>query len=395
MPLKTQCIIFTAISRDLLQFGFIDYSSQFCCHLNDCAALHNALCRSGHWSSWVWEVDLLLGVAATRCSCRPQYASLQPGSSCRKIPAARSDGSDAEHRHTRPHQFGRSHGRLAVGPKWRLGVLLRVSTTSKAVTTNFGLKLPGFYFACLLIQRYLLQNIDWLQEALGDFEDDYLLIDCPGQIELYTHIPIMPRLIAALQQANIRPCALYLLESQFMEDKSKFFAGVLSAMSCMINLEVPHVNILSKMDLVKSGRGGSAKMRKDVDRFLETDPLLLREEGLSRTNPRFQALNEAIVQLVSQTSGLLSGVSGLLSGVFPIFKVCLDYPQIEDFNMVQFLPLDITDEDSVELILSHIDNAIQYGEAEVGILSTPYMILTSGITLTGTERTERHGCRRF
>ncbi|KAL7006480.1 hypothetical protein EMMF5_003901 [Cystobasidiomycetes sp. EMM_F5] len=212
--------------------------------------------------------------------------------------------------------------------------------------------------------EYLLQNIDWLQEALGDFEDDYLLIDCPGQIELYTHIPIMPRLIAALQQANIRPCALYLLESQFMEDKSKFFAGVLSAMSCMINLEVPHVNILSKMDLVKSGRGGSAKMRKDVDRFLETDPLLLREEGLSRTNPRFQALNEAIVQLVSQTSGLLSGVSGLLSGVFPIFKVCLDYPQIEDFNMVQFLPLDITDEDSVELILSHIDNAIQYGEAE-------------------------------
>lgn len=40
--------------------------------------------------------------------------------------------------------------------------------------------------------------------------------------------------------------------------------------------------------------------------------------------------------------------------------------QIEDFNMVQFLPLDVTSEDSVGLILSHIDNAIQYGEAEVG-----------------------------
>lgn len=33
--------------------------------------------------------------------------------------------------------------------------------------------------------------------------------------------------------------------------------------------------------------------------------------------------------------------------------------------MVQFLPLDVTDEDSVGLVLSHIDNAIQYGEAEV------------------------------
>ena len=30
--------------------------------------------------------------------------------------------------------------------------------------------------------------------------------------------------------------------------------------------------------------------------------------------------------------------------------------------MVNFLPLDITDEDSVGLILSHVDNAIQYGE---------------------------------
>jgi hypothetical protein len=43
--------------------------------------------------------------------------------------------------------------------------------------------------------------------------------------------------------------------------------------------------------------------------------------------------------------------------------------QIEDFNMVSFLPLDVTDEDSVGLVLSHIDNAIQYGEAEVRLSS--------------------------
>lgn len=35
------------------------------------------------------------------------------------------------------------------------------------------------------------------------------------------------------------------------------------------------------------------------------------------------------------------------------------YSQIEDFNMVQFLPLDVTDEDSIGIVLSHIDNAIQ------------------------------------
>jgi hypothetical protein len=28
--------------------------------------------------------------------------------------------------------------------------------------------------------RYLLQNMDWLEEELGGYEDDYLIFDCPG-----------------------------------------------------------------------------------------------------------------------------------------------------------------------------------------------------------------------
>lgn len=29
--------------------------------------------------------------------------------------------------------------------------------------------------------RYLMQNMDWLEEELGGYEDDYLIIDCPGE----------------------------------------------------------------------------------------------------------------------------------------------------------------------------------------------------------------------
>jgi hypothetical protein len=29
--------------------------------------------------------------------------------------------------------------------------------------------------------RYLLQNMDWLEEELGGFDDDYLIFDCPGK----------------------------------------------------------------------------------------------------------------------------------------------------------------------------------------------------------------------
>ena len=54
------------------------------------------------------------------------------------------------------------------------------------------------------LYRYLLENQEWLQEALGEEEDDYILFDCPGQIELYTHMTVMKRLISFLHDWNFR-----------------------------------------------------------------------------------------------------------------------------------------------------------------------------------------------
>lgn len=92
--------------------------------------------------------------------------------------------------------------------------------------------------------------MDWLEEELGGFDDDYLIFDCPGkssclyscshpatnvlpylsllagQIELYTHHPFLPTLVRHLNRMGIRTCATYLIESQFMEDKYKFFRCV-------------------------------------------------------------------------------------------------------------------------------------------------------------------------
>ena len=54
--------------------------------------------------------------------------------------------------------------------------------------------------------------------------------DCQiGQIELYTHHPFLPTLVKHLNRQGIRTCAAYLLESQFMEDKYKFFRSVIFA----------------------------------------------------------------------------------------------------------------------------------------------------------------------
>ena len=114
---------------------------------------------------------------------------------------------------------------------------------------------------------------------MDGYEDDYLIFDCPGklqpvtssalilnsnrgssgQIELYTHFPIMKSVCETLQKWNFNICGLYLIESQFIEDVTKYFSGVLSALSAMINLEIPHINVMTKMDLLSEDAKESLK----------------------------------------------------------------------------------------------------------------------------------------
>ena len=44
-----------------------------------------------------------------------------------------------------------------------------------------------------------------------------------------------------------RVCGVFLIDSHFMVDGGKFISGAMAALSVMVNLEVPHVNVLSKV----------------------------------------------------------------------------------------------------------------------------------------------------
>lgn len=196
--------------------------------------------------------------------------------------------------------------------------------------------------------EFLLENLDFLTEALDPVTEEYLIvIDMPGQIELYTHIPILPALVKHLTTTgalDIRLCAAYLLEATFVVDRAKFFAGTLSAMSAMIMLEIPHINILSKMDLIK----GQVRKR-DLNRFLDPDSALLEnEEDGEEEDADLGSGNSQTIMKGHSFKKLNQAVAGL----------------IDSFGMVSFLKLDVQKEDSVGAILSYIDDAIQFHEAQ-------------------------------
>jgi len=201
--------------------------------------------------------------------------------------------------------------------------------------------------------EFLRDNLDWLTDPLEEITDEYLIIfDMPGQIELYTHVPILPGLVRTLMRGslNINMCAAYLLEATFIIDRPKFFSGTLSAMSAMMMLEMPHVNVLSKMDLIKG-----QVARRDLKRFLDPDPRLLDDDPARKAHPEKE--EKRGYQDPGLTQEVMSG-----SSFDRLNKAVAQL--IDDFSMVSFLKLDINDEDSIGLVLSYIDDAIQYHEAQ-------------------------------
>lgn len=217
--------------------------------------------------------------------------------------------------------------------------------------------------------EFLMDNLDFLTEALDGLTEDYLIIiDMPGQIELYTHIPILPALVRFLSQPgalDIRLCAAYLLEATFVVDRAKFFSGTLSAMSAMILLEIPHLDILSKMDLVK----GQVRKR-DIKRFITPDATLLDDDPAEQVRRNTIGGGEAEEREAeaeaeaedeygdpAERGAVMRGTSfkRLNRAVANL---------IDSFSMVNYLKLDSSDEESVGAILSYIDDVIQYHEAQ-------------------------------
>eukprot|EP00545_Synedropsis_sp_CCMP1620_P005649 CAMPEP_0119019754 /NCGR_PEP_ID=MMETSP1176-20130426/22581_1 /TAXON_ID=265551 /ORGANISM="Synedropsis recta cf, Strain CCMP1620" /LENGTH=239 /DNA_ID=CAMNT_0006974029 /DNA_START=42 /DNA_END=758 /DNA_ORIENTATION=- len=195
------------------------------------------------------------------------------------------------------------------------------------VMEELGLGPNGALVYCM---EYLMQNLEWLQEKLDSYDDDeYIILDCPGQLELYTHIPIMRRIIDQMRLWGFESSMMgvFCVDATFLTDTAKFLSGSLLSLSAMIALELPHVNVLTKCDLMSE---------EDVEKMLSIESAsqmwdLEQYDNADRKHKRYK-LTEAICSL------------------------------LDDYTMVSFLPLNITQEESMNHVLATIDHTIQYGE---------------------------------
>ena len=171
--------------------------------------------------------------------------------------------------------------------------------------------------------EYFLQNADWLKDELDNFgEDEYVILDCPGQVELYSHLPIMHNLVKSLEMWGFRVMSVYLLDALFVLEPAKFISGCMLSLSCMLQLECPHINVITKCDIAD---------KDQINRVLESEGAWMINNMDKFSSGRFRRLTEAISTVV------------------------------DDYMMVSLVMLDVTDEDSIEEVLARTDGAIQYG----------------------------------
>ncbi|KAL7492432.1 hypothetical protein ACHAWT_001580 [Skeletonema menzelii] len=213
--------------------------------------------------------------------------------------------------------------------------------------------------------EYLLENMDWLQDHLDSYDDDeYLIIDCPGQIELYTHIPVMNKIIDQLRMWGYGESmvSVFVVDATFVTDPAKFISGSLLALSAMIAMQLPHVNVLSKCDLVEEA---------SMDRVLEMESAIQLWDMLgdhSSDSSSLQTYNHLMPATKNSTRAAAANNDNKaqISAQQRARKwnrltesIC---SLLDDYSMVGFVPLNINDEDSISHVLATVDHATQYGE---------------------------------
>ncbi|KAK7818223.1 gpn-loop gtpase qqt1 [Quercus suber] len=101
---------------------------------------------------------------------------------------------------------------------------------------------------------YLEKNIDWLQSKLEPLlKDHYLLFDFPGQVELFfLHSNAKTVIMKLIKKLNLRLTAVHLVDAHLCSDPGKYVSALLLTLSTMLHLELPHINVLSKIDLIEN-----------------------------------------------------------------------------------------------------------------------------------------------
>jgi GTPase SAR1 family protein len=168
-------------------------------------------------------------------------------------------------------------------------------------------------------------------------ETVYLVIDMPGQVELYTHSTVTSSIIAALTKplhkggllaCNL--CAVNVVDALSCLSPTTYVSTILVSLQSMINVQLPAINVMSKMDLLKPHIENNA-LDCPLDFYLECADL------------------DHLVQFMPK--GKRGRRRSLAASILDL---------VQDFSLLRYRPLDVSDGVSLGVIVQDIDDANGY-----------------------------------
>lgn len=174
---------------------------------------------------------------------------------------------------------------------------------------------------------YLEKNVDWLLTKLKPLlKDHYLLFDFPGQVELFfLHSNAKNVIWKIIKELDLRLSAVHLVDSHLCSDPGKYVSALLLSLTTMLHLELPHVNVLSKIDLIES----YGKLAYNLEFYTDVEDLSYLQYHLDQDplSSKYRKLTKELCEV------------------------------IQNFGLVNFTTLDIQDKESVGNLVKLIDKS--------------------------------------
>jgi len=193
-------------------------------------------------------------------------------------------------------------------------------------------------------------------------EKTYLLLDLPGQIELYTHSTCVQTLLAKLVSAlDLRLTAVQLIDAHYCSDATKFLSAALLGTTTMLRLELPTVSVLSKVDLLAN----YGVLPMSLDFFTEChdlERLVPFVDSLTQGNNNEDLDNDDDMAYLDDPD-YQKAVQRRRQSAFSRKHTKLHEALaevVQDYGLLSFLPLDISSAESVGRVLARIDKSNGY-----------------------------------
>ena len=213
-------------------------------------------------------------------------------------------------------------------PPYTSDIDIREYVNYGEIMNQFGLGPNGALVASI---DMAVNQVNDIREEILESGRDYVLVDCPGQMELFAYRNSGPLMVSSLSGQDTA-VSLYLLDSNIARTPTGYLSSLLLGLSINIRFGLPQLNILSKPDILNDEK---------IEEILtwSSEPYVLEESLNDTSSGLIREYSEAILQMminlgssatVLPVSGkLMTGLDTLYGALQRIFAGGEDYLAFE------------------------------------------------------------------